>query len=959
MRPSALSRSNRHVRQDRILVWVVLMIVAIVVGAGGGVWATRYLFLSGYWGGGASVAGGDGGEAGTGSEGDAEQWYTCGMHPNVLQQGPGECPICHMKLTPLKKEAGGAGKAAEGGPKERKVLYWRAPMDPSYISDSPGKSPMGMDLVPVYAQKGESADGHTIRVDPVTIQNMGIRTTAVRRGPLVRTIRTVGRVDYDEQTVNFINTKFDGWIEQLLVDETGVLVEKGQPLFAVYSPKLYSAQVEYLVGLRGVEQMAKSTLLEMREESERTLEASRIQLKYFDVSDEQIERLRRTKQIQKTLTIHSPARGIVTEKMALEGMYVKPGMRLYTIADLARVWVYVDIYEYQLPWVRVGQQATMTLPYIPGKEFTGQVVYVYPYLEEQTRVIKVRLEFENPTLELKPGMYTNVTLAADLKREALLIPREAYIDSGTRQLVFVARGKGKFEPRDIHIGVETESGLTEVLYGLDEGDVVVTSGQFLLDAESKLREAVAKMMEAQRAPADGSVAVGTAGHAHEHAEAISQPVETEASEAPSAIPPDAEYACPMETHPDESDPPNQGPYFATEPGRCPRCGMTLQPLEELEWVQARIAAGESHVAYTCPDHPHVFSEQSGECPRCGRELEPFKVMYICPDPEHGGVISTRAGTCPHDGQKLTPYRGIWLSPEMADENAPPKPEVAEAAGYRCPVHPLVHSDGPGKCVICARELESAREVAVAERPERSPIPPGAEYVCPMEECWHFAAEQGQCPQCGMKLKRIEEVEWAKQAVAEARAAAEVPQYVCPMHPEQVSANQRGSCPVCGMRLVAADAVPKPTTAPAAIAVQMDYLMEHYLEIQKRFASDRTSEVALHALGLVAATDELSKHLDDPGADLPREFKDAVGRLRRAALKTSGKNLDADRVTFVELSASMRTLVEHVRPDQKRYPDIYIFHCPMSKGDWLQTSEELANPYYGFKMLKCGELQAKR
>ncbi|MFQ5809891.1 MAG: heavy metal-binding domain-containing protein [Armatimonadota bacterium] len=296
---------------------------------------------------------------------------------------------------------------------------------------------------------------------------------------------------------------------------------------------------------------------------------------------------------------------------------------------------------------------------------------------------------------------------------------------------------------------------------------------------------------------------------------------------------------------------------------------------------------------------------------------------------------------------------------MADENAPPKPEVAEAAQYRCPVHPLVHSDEPGKCVICARELESAREGAVAEQPERSPIPPGAEYVCPMEECWHFAAEPGQCPQCGMKLKRIEEVEWARQAVAQARAAAAAPQYVCPMHPEQVRAERRGSCPICGMQLVAADAVPKPITAPAAVAVQMNYLMEHYLEIQKRFASDRTSEVALHALGLVAAAEELGKHLDDPGADLPREFKEAIGRLRSAALKTNGKSLDADRVAFVELSAAMRTLVAHVRPDQQRYPEIYIFHCPMSKGDWLQTSQEMANPYYGFKMLKCGELRAKR
>ena len=431
----------------------------------------------------------------------SEQWYTCGMHPDYIQKGPGECPICHMKLTPLKRSAeGGAGSQT---PKERKILYWRAPMDPSYISDKPGKSPMGMDLVPVYASGSELATGTAIRIDPVTIQNMGIRTTTVRRGPLVKTIRTVGRVDYDEQTVTFIDTKFDGWIEELYVDETGVPVKQGQELFKVYSPKLYAAQEEFLAALRGAERLSDSTLPEARQEAQRLVEASRVQLKYFDISDDQIAELERSREIDKTLTIHSPAEGIVTEKMALEGMYVKPGMRLYTIADLSRVWVYVDVYEYQLPWVRVGQEAKMTLPYIPDQVFVGHVVYIYPYLQKQTRVIHVRLEFENPTLELKPHMYANVMLFADLERKALLIPREAYIDSGTRRVAFVDLGDGKFQPRDIQVGVEAEDGTVEVTYGLDEGELVVTSGQFMLDAESKLREAIEKMLEPSGAAVTG------------------------------------------------------------------------------------------------------------------------------------------------------------------------------------------------------------------------------------------------------------------------------------------------------------------------------------------------------------------------------------------------------------------------------------------------------------------------
>ena len=334
MKPSNQSRPECQ-RAARAWVWSLLVIAALGIGAGGGFWGTRHWPIV------ASSA-----ESASVETDDSEQLYTCGMHPNVIQKGPGECPICHMKRTPLT-QSGEDATVGEKGPKERKVLYWRAPMDPSYISDSPGKSPMGMDLVPVYADEAESATGKTVTIDPVTVQNMGIRTTTVSRGPLVKTIRTVGRVDYDEQTVTFIDTKSEGWIETLHVDETGVLVEKGEPLFEVYSPKLYTAQEEYLAALRGAERLAGSTVLEAREQAQQLVEAAEMQLRYFDISDEQIDELRRTRQLTKTLTINSPARGIVTEKMALGGMYVKPGMRLFTIADLSRVWVYVDIYEYQ------------------------------------------------------------------------------------------------------------------------------------------------------------------------------------------------------------------------------------------------------------------------------------------------------------------------------------------------------------------------------------------------------------------------------------------------------------------------------------------------------------------------------------------------------------------------------------------------------------------------------------
>ncbi len=1004
---SSRNRSMHH-RPARAAVTGVLVVVALAGGVAGGYTLSQRL------GGGATM--GDMAAASDSTAAEGEQWYTCGMHPNVLQKTPGDCPICQMKLTPLKQDTADSD-GDSGASKERKVLYWRAPMNPGFISKKPGKSPMGMDLVPVYADQEESASAHTIRIDPVTVQNMGIRTGVVKRGPLIKTIRTVGRVDYDEQLVTFVDTKFEGWIEGLDVDETGQRVNKGQKLFGVYSPELYAAQQEYLSAIKNLPLLEASTFAPAREEAVKLVEAAVTKLNYFDVSDEQIEALRESGKIEKALAIHSPASGIVTEKMILDGMYVKPGMRLYTIADLSRVWVYVDIYEYQLPWIRVGQKAAMTLPYVPGESFNGRVVYVYPYLEERTRVIKVRLEFENRDMELKPGMYANIRLESKIKGDAILVPREAYIDSGTRQVAFVDLGNGKFAPRDIQVGVEAEDGMVEVRSGLDAGEIVVTSGQFMLDAESKLKEAVAKMMEAERAkttkrapaheghmesePDHGKMAMGKTmtmppdtayacpmeAHPDETDPANQGPYfsakpgecprcgmelkpvdefpwtskykpggapSTEAvASSDEGIPADAKYACPMDRHADETDPARQGPYFSEAPGKCPRCGMKLKPLDDLEWVRVRRAAGGGDVAYTCPDHPNVFSETEGECPRCGKPLEPFKVMYTCPDPEHASVISTKPGNCPECGRGMAAYRGVWLDESMAEANVPPSPGLAEEAAYRCPIHPLVNSDKPGHCTICGAELETTSPSESSE-PDHTSIPLDAKYACSMKECWYFAAESGECPKCGMRLKPIEDVAWAQKLLNEQSKQAGAT-YVCPMHPNEVRSETPGSCPKCGMLLVKESAIKKPTAAQEHVAVQINYIMEHYLELQRLLASDRSKDLTLHALGLVSASETLSKHLADPSNNLPPELAEAAKRLHTAALQITG-NLDADRVTFVDLSAAVSTLVEYARPDQTRWPKLYLYHCPMSKGDWLQTGKEKANPYYGFKMLKCGELK---
>ncbi|MCZ6683915.1 MAG: efflux RND transporter periplasmic adaptor subunit [Planctomycetota bacterium] len=874
--------------------------------------------------------------------------YTCGMHPQILERKPGICPICQMKLTPMKLD-GGEDDGASTGPQERKVLYWRAPMDPNYISEKPGKSPMGMDLVPVYADARETLSGPVIRIDPVTIQNMGIRTERVRRGPLVKIVRTLGRVDYDEPLVVFVDTKFGGWIEELYVDKTGQQVKRGQPLFAVYSPELYSAQQEFLSALRRLPKFEDSTSSTAYSDALANVEAGRRKLRFLDVSDDQIDRLAKSGKVEKNMTIHSPADGIVTEKMALRGMRVKPGMRLYTIADLTRVWVYLDIYEYQLPWIRVGQDATMTLPYVPGRIFRGKVVYIYPYLEKETRVIKARLEFDNPNLELKPEMYANVMLESRLRDDAILIPREAYIDSGTRKVVFVDRGDGKFDPRDIQVGVEGEGGRVEVLLGLEEGDVVVTSGQFMLDSESKLKEAVAKMLQAKRAPVKKAGASMAKAAGMDHAARAGQTEAQQAMTGP-AIPSDAAYACPMDKHPDESDRVKQGAFFSGEPGECPWCGMKLKPIDQLQWVQAMKAAEGADVGYTCPKHDHVFSDRPGDCPRCGKKLEAFKVMYTCRDPVHAGEISTFSGDCPRCLDPLVAFRGPWLGEEMAQMNEPADAAPAESARYHCEAHPRVHSDEPGPCTICAQALVEAASVVAGDEPRK--IPAGAKFVCPMEECWQFSETEDRCPTCGMKLKPIEDVPWAAEL---ARSEVASSKFICPMHVNEGEQDQPGTCRLCAMQLVPVESIVGLGAGPEQIRRQIDFITEHYLALQTLLAADKTTDVARNALGLVGASEALVKLIGDGEEHERGALLAAARKLHVATLKIAGTDIASDRALFGEVSTAVRSMLNDVRPDQKRWPKLYIFHCPMSQADWIQTSEKKANPYYGFKMLDCGKL----
>lgn len=335
-------------------------------------------------------------------------------------------------------------------------------------------------------QKGASPPPGSVRLSADRQQFLGVVLTPVNKRSLAREVRTVGRVEYDERKLAFVNTKFAGWIERLDVDFTGVYVRKGQTLMSIYSPDLVSAQEEYLLAMKAVRSMPEGA-----SSSRELLDASRRRLLSWDIRESHIQDLERTGRARRTLDIHSPISGYVIEKMALQGLRVEPGMNLYKIADISRVWIDAAIYQYEVSLVKVGQEATVQLSYAPGETLTGRVAYVYPYLDEETRTVTVRIEFANPETKLKPGMYAEVLLRSD-QGEALAVPKSAVLDTGSRKLVFVSRGEGRFDPREIRTGY-LAGDYYQVLEGLREGEQVVTSANFLIDSESQLSTATGQM----------------------------------------------------------------------------------------------------------------------------------------------------------------------------------------------------------------------------------------------------------------------------------------------------------------------------------------------------------------------------------------------------------------------------------------------------------------------------------
>ena len=416
------------------------------------------------------------------AESAATVLYTCGMHPEVVNDGPGSCPICGMDLTPMARPAGGS----------------------------------------------------LVSVDPVVVQNMGVRLAPVKRGPIFRHVRTLGEIEVAEDEISVVNLRYSGWIEKIRVDATGVEVKRGQTLFEIYSPEVVAAQDELLLSMRSEGADGPRS------------QAARSRLRNWDVPSSVIDGAIKDGASRRTIPVIAPRSGFVLHKNVVEGARVNAGTDLYRIGNLQSIWVRTEVYEHDAAWVKAKQKASMEMTFAAGRQIVGMVDYVYPTLNTKSRTVTVRLEFPNPGLELKPGMFATVLIETRRKDDALIIPTEAIIHSGERQLVFVSRGIGRYEPRDIDTGVVGDRHLTEVLDGLREGERVVLSGQFLLDSESQLQEAINKLLEARLQKASGE------DHsAHEHARSVE----------------DGMYDCPM--HPE---------IVQQGPGSCPICGMFLEPM---------------------------------------------------------------------------------------------------------------------------------------------------------------------------------------------------------------------------------------------------------------------------------------------------------------------------------------------------------------------------------------------
>jgi RND family efflux transporter MFP subunit len=395
---------------------------------------------------------------------------------------------------------GGAASTADGSKKSThsgsarggEQRWWDPMIGPSSISNHPGKSAMGMEMVPF---RSKAASGAELTIDPAVVQNMGVQTAPVTRGPLHVTIHAVGSFNLPEPGLHDISLKVGGWIDKLYANQEGMHVMKGEPLFALYSPELQVAEQELISAVRSQRTLSGEASPALRTEDASLIASARRKLQLWDVDEQEIDAIAKADSPPRDIVFRSPASGHLENKMIVQGSAVQPGTKLLGIADHTKMWLDAEVYEEQIALVKMGQTVTAILDAIPGKTFTGTVSFIYPHVDHMTRTLMVRTTFDNPNFELKPGMYAEADVTAEPVADSIHVPQEAVINTGTQQIAFVAMDGGHFAPRIVRVGVRADDDQLQIVDGLAVGETVVTSGQFLMDVESRTNEAIAKLSQ--------------------------------------------------------------------------------------------------------------------------------------------------------------------------------------------------------------------------------------------------------------------------------------------------------------------------------------------------------------------------------------------------------------------------------------------------------------------------------
>ena len=428
-------------------------------------------------------------------DGAESQLWTCGMHPNVIQDEPGTCPICQMDLVPLRHES----TSAAG---ENVATVWTCPRHDVISESEAGECPIcGRTLVPpmqtgAHEENGglpTANSGPEVTIDQSVVQKMNVRSATVERRDLKRRISTVGNLDYDEERMVSVTTRYSGFIEKVFVIHVGQPVRRGDPLFEVYSPELVQTQRELISAVSYAKRFDQPSA-DVRARAEGLVEAARTRLEYWEIPAQRVAEIEATGKIHRTLTVFAPSDGVVMQRIhGLDGMAIRPGMELLHIVDLSSLWLRAEVYENQLPWLDIGSKAEVTFDYMPGEAFSGRVRYIEPEVSPETRTVTLTLEVPNPSGRLRVGMFATVDFAPVETPDALTIPSQAVIRSGTRNIAVVDLGQGRFAPREVVLGAEAD-GFVEVVDGLADGDRIVVSAQFLIDSESNLRAAIGSLL---------------------------------------------------------------------------------------------------------------------------------------------------------------------------------------------------------------------------------------------------------------------------------------------------------------------------------------------------------------------------------------------------------------------------------------------------------------------------------